>query len=138
LEELQDRAGVSASFLRLAMSQHLAVSRAARLVREQKEGRFVNYEVDQSRISCSLGIPSGGLVLDSGATTRDNWTRRRSACLVDPCLRPPLAGAFHDFTFGTCPFLKQGDHHSSDLDPCPAVALNSVLATDGLESMLDE
>ncbi|WP_426128551.1 ArsR/SmtB family transcription factor [Pararhizobium sp. PWRC1-1] len=29
-----------------AMSQHLAVLRAARLVREQKEGRFVNYEVD--------------------------------------------------------------------------------------------
>ena len=29
-----------------AMSQHLAVLREARLVREQKEGRFVNYEVD--------------------------------------------------------------------------------------------
>lgn len=29
-----------------AMSQHLAVLRAARLVREQKEGCFVNYEVD--------------------------------------------------------------------------------------------
>jgi DNA-binding transcriptional ArsR family regulator len=29
-----------------AMSQHLAVLRAARLVREQREGRFVNYEVD--------------------------------------------------------------------------------------------
>ncbi|MBB3590521.1 DNA-binding transcriptional ArsR family regulator [Rhizobium sp. BK529] len=29
-----------------AMSQHLAVLRAAGLVREQKEGRFVNYEVD--------------------------------------------------------------------------------------------
>ncbi len=29
-----------------AMSQHLAVLRAARLVREQKEGRFMNYEVD--------------------------------------------------------------------------------------------
>ena len=29
-----------------AMSQHLAVLRAAGLVSEQKEGRFVNYEVD--------------------------------------------------------------------------------------------
>lgn len=70
--------------------------------------------------------------------TWDNATRGRSACLLDTCLRPPLAGAFDDFTFGTCPFLKQGDYHSSDLDPCPAVALNSVLTTDGLESMFDE
>ena len=29
-----------------AMSQHLAVLRAAGLVREQRQGRFVNYEVD--------------------------------------------------------------------------------------------
>lgn len=29
-----------------AMSQHLAVLRAAGLVREQREGRFINYEVD--------------------------------------------------------------------------------------------
>jgi DNA-binding transcriptional ArsR family regulator len=29
-----------------AMSQHLAVLRAAGLVREQRDGRFVNYEVD--------------------------------------------------------------------------------------------
>ncbi len=29
-----------------AMSQHLAVLRGARLVREQRQGRFVNYEVD--------------------------------------------------------------------------------------------
>ncbi|MGD9509029.1 MAG: ArsR/SmtB family transcription factor [Geminicoccaceae bacterium] len=29
-----------------AMSQHLAVLRDASLVREQKDGRFVNYEVD--------------------------------------------------------------------------------------------
>jgi DNA-binding transcriptional ArsR family regulator len=29
-----------------AMSQHLAVLRNARLVREQRRGRFVNYEVD--------------------------------------------------------------------------------------------
>ena len=29
-----------------AMSQHLAVLRSARLVREERQGRFVNYEVD--------------------------------------------------------------------------------------------
>jgi len=29
-----------------AMSQHLAVLRNARLVREERKGRFVNYEVD--------------------------------------------------------------------------------------------
>lgn len=29
-----------------AMSQHLSVLRGARLVREQRAGRFVNYEVD--------------------------------------------------------------------------------------------
>ena len=29
-----------------AMSQHLAVLRKARLVREERQGRFVNYEVD--------------------------------------------------------------------------------------------
>jgi DNA-binding transcriptional ArsR family regulator len=29
-----------------AMSQHLAVLRNARLVREKRQGRFVNYEVD--------------------------------------------------------------------------------------------
>ncbi|WP_439271364.1 ArsR/SmtB family transcription factor [Pseudochrobactrum sp. HB0163] len=29
-----------------AMSQHLAVLRSAQLVREQRQGRFVNYEVD--------------------------------------------------------------------------------------------
>jgi len=29
-----------------AMSQHLAVLRNARLVREERQGRFVNYEVD--------------------------------------------------------------------------------------------
>ncbi|MCF8482524.1 MAG: metalloregulator ArsR/SmtB family transcription factor [Rhodospirillum sp.] len=29
-----------------AMSQHLAVLRKARLVREERAGRFVNYEVD--------------------------------------------------------------------------------------------
>jgi DNA-binding transcriptional ArsR family regulator len=29
-----------------AMSQHLAVLRSAKLVREERQGRFVNYEVD--------------------------------------------------------------------------------------------
>jgi DNA-binding transcriptional ArsR family regulator len=29
-----------------AMSQHLGVLRSARLVREQRQGRFVNYQVD--------------------------------------------------------------------------------------------
>ncbi|WP_420959749.1 ArsR/SmtB family transcription factor [Brucella sp. IR073] len=29
-----------------AMSQHLSVLRSARLVKEQRQGRFVNYEVD--------------------------------------------------------------------------------------------
>ncbi|WID97545.1 metalloregulator ArsR/SmtB family transcription factor [Bosea vestrisii] len=29
-----------------AMSQHLAVLRTAKLVREERQGRFVNYEVD--------------------------------------------------------------------------------------------
>lgn len=29
-----------------AMSQHLAVLKAARLIREERQGRFVNYEVD--------------------------------------------------------------------------------------------
>jgi DNA-binding transcriptional ArsR family regulator len=34
-----------------AMSQHLAVLRAAGLVREQRQGRFVNYEVDPDGIA---------------------------------------------------------------------------------------
>ena len=45
--------GMNASSLRKgmeisqpAMSQHLAVLRSARLVREERQGRFVNYEVD--------------------------------------------------------------------------------------------
>ncbi|MGY4499652.1 DNA-binding transcriptional ArsR family regulator [Bradyrhizobium sp. GM24.11] len=33
-----------------AMSQHLSVLRAAGLVREQRQGRFVNYEVDPDGI----------------------------------------------------------------------------------------
>ena len=45
--------GMNASALRAgmeisqpAMSQHLSVLRKARLVREERRGRFVNYEVD--------------------------------------------------------------------------------------------
>lgn len=38
------RAGMAIS--QPAMSQHLAVLRGARLVREQRQGRFVNYAVD--------------------------------------------------------------------------------------------
>lgn len=34
-----------------AMSQHLAVLRNARLVREERQGRFVNYEVDPDGLS---------------------------------------------------------------------------------------
>ncbi|MEW6641210.1 MAG: metalloregulator ArsR/SmtB family transcription factor [Pseudomonadota bacterium] len=34
-----------------AMSQHLAVLRAAGLVREERQGRFVNYEVDPDGIA---------------------------------------------------------------------------------------
>src|SRR3954462_11509202 len=34
-----------------AMSQHLAVLRTAGLVREQRQGRFVNYEVDPAGIA---------------------------------------------------------------------------------------
>ena len=39
---------------RPAMSQHLAVLRGARLVREQRHGRFVNYEVDPGRLGARL------------------------------------------------------------------------------------
>ena len=34
-----------------AMSQHLSVLRGARLVREQRAGRFVNYEVDPDGVA---------------------------------------------------------------------------------------
>jgi DNA-binding transcriptional ArsR family regulator len=37
-----------------AMSQHLAVLRTAGLVREQRQGRFVNYEVDPHGVA-SIG-----------------------------------------------------------------------------------
>lgn len=34
-----------------AMSQHLAVLRIAKLVREERQGRFVNYEVDPAGVA---------------------------------------------------------------------------------------
>ena len=54
--------GMNASALRVgmeisqpAMSQHLAVLRKARLVREEKQGRFVNYEVDPDGLALIAG-----------------------------------------------------------------------------------
>lgn len=38
------RAGMAIS--QPAMSQHLSVLRSAKLIREERQGRFVNYEVD--------------------------------------------------------------------------------------------
>ena len=38
-----------------AMSQHLAVLRKARLVREERQGRFVNYEVDPDGLALIAG-----------------------------------------------------------------------------------
>ena len=38
-----------------AMSQHLAVLREARLVREERQGRFVNYEVDPEGLALLAG-----------------------------------------------------------------------------------
>ncbi|OON39845.1 transcriptional regulator [Izhakiella australiensis] len=46
------RAGIDIS--QPAMSQHLAVLRDARLVREARQGRFVNYEVDPQGLSLML------------------------------------------------------------------------------------
>ena len=50
--------GMNASALRAgmdisqpAMSQHLAVLRSAGLVKEERQGRFVNYEVDPEGLS---------------------------------------------------------------------------------------
>ena len=53
-----------------AMSQHLAVLRAAGLVREQRQGRFVNYEVDPD------GIVAIGAWL---ARYRAYWPKRMEA-----------------------------------------------------------
>lgn len=38
-----------------AISQHLAVLRQARLIREERQGRFVNYEVDPDGLALLAG-----------------------------------------------------------------------------------
>jgi DNA-binding transcriptional ArsR family regulator len=38
-----------------AVSQHLSVLRHARLIREQRQGRFVNYEVDPEGVALIAG-----------------------------------------------------------------------------------
>ncbi|TCM16457.1 ArsR family transcriptional regulator [Novosphingobium sp. PhB165] len=38
-----------------AMSQHLSVLRNAKLVREERQGRFVNYEVDPDGLAALAG-----------------------------------------------------------------------------------
>ena len=54
--------GMNASALRQGMdisqpavSQHLSVLRNARLIREQRRGRFVNYEVDPDGVALIAG-----------------------------------------------------------------------------------
>ena len=47
------RAGMEIS--QPAMSQHLAVLRNAKLVREERQGRFVNYEVDPDGLALIAG-----------------------------------------------------------------------------------
>lgn len=53
-----------------AMSQHLAVLRGARLVREERRGRFVDYEVDPE----GLALMARWL-----ARYRDFWPKRIEA-----------------------------------------------------------
>jgi DNA-binding transcriptional ArsR family regulator len=53
-----------------AMSQHLAVLRNAKLVREQRRGRFVNYEVDPDGLA---------LIARWLMKYRDYWPRRVDA-----------------------------------------------------------
>ncbi len=48
---LRDGMGISQP----AMSQHLSVLRQARLVREERRGRFVNYEVDPDGLALIAG-----------------------------------------------------------------------------------
>jgi DNA-binding transcriptional ArsR family regulator len=69
--------GMNASALRSgmtisqpAMSQHLAVLRHARLVREQRQGRFVRYEVDPDGLA---------VVADWLARYRAYWPARIDA-----------------------------------------------------------
>ncbi|MDQ8728890.1 metalloregulator ArsR/SmtB family transcription factor [Bradyrhizobium sp. LHD-71] len=38
-----------------AVSQHLSVLRGARLIREERQGRFVNYEVDPEGVALIAG-----------------------------------------------------------------------------------
>ncbi len=47
------RAGLDIS--QPAVSQHLAVLRQARLVREERQGRYVNYEVDPDGLALLAG-----------------------------------------------------------------------------------
>ncbi|MBY8821901.1 ArsR/SmtB family transcription factor [Sphingomonas colocasiae] len=53
-----------------AMSQHLAVLRRARLVREERQGRFVNYRIDPDGLA---------LVARWLAKYRDYWPARIDA-----------------------------------------------------------
>ncbi|MEP3244414.1 MAG: metalloregulator ArsR/SmtB family transcription factor [Sneathiella sp.] len=47
------RAGMAIS--QPAMSQHLSVLRKAKLVREERQGRFINYEVDPEGLALIAG-----------------------------------------------------------------------------------
>ncbi|MTJ83966.1 MAG: winged helix-turn-helix transcriptional regulator [Telmatospirillum sp.] len=53
-----------------AMSQHLAVLRNAKLVREERDGRFVNYEVDPDGLA---------LIAQWLAKYRSYWPQRVDA-----------------------------------------------------------
>lgn len=53
-----------------AMSQHLAVLRGAGLVREEREGRFINYEVDPNGLT---------LIANWLAKYRSYWPERIDA-----------------------------------------------------------
>ncbi|ACE91901.1 MULTISPECIES: ArsR/SmtB family transcription factor [Rhizobium] len=56
-----------------AMSQHLAVLRSAKLVREERQGRFVNYEVDPAGLT---------LIAQWLAKYRAYWPERIAALKV--------------------------------------------------------
>jgi DNA-binding transcriptional ArsR family regulator len=56
-----------------AISQHLAVLRSAKLVREERQGRFVNYEVDPDGLA---------LIAQWLAKYRAYWPRRIAALKV--------------------------------------------------------
>ncbi|MGL4491062.1 MAG: ArsR/SmtB family transcription factor [Rhizobiaceae bacterium] len=56
-----------------AMSQHLAVLRDARLIREERQGRFVNYEVDPDGLA---------LIAEWLAKYRAYWPARIDALKV--------------------------------------------------------